>query len=186
MTRALLLLSRTYGDSAEDCVQECFIRLAIQEPGHDNPKARPFRAERHASNSQVRSAQRRREWEFAVFRERLRWFETRPVEDNELPDADQLQNALSKLEHQTRDLIVAHIWANMTFRDIASAFDLKTVVALDGDDLNSSSIMLRASSVVGVMDRGMISTMRSRMRPFVLCCPRMAVKSLSGSRRPAS
>ena len=52
-----------------------------------------------------------------------------PCEDYQLPDADQLQNALSKLEHRTRDLVVAYIRGNMTFRGISSAFDLSRAKA---------------------------------------------------------
>jgi RNA polymerase sigma-70 factor (ECF subfamily) len=38
--------------------------------------------------------------------------------------AKQLQQALQKLEPEYRELVVAHLWNGLTFRQIAEAFDI--------------------------------------------------------------
>ena len=131
---ALLLIARGHcgtvaGGVAEDCVQEAFIRLARQEHQPDVPEAWLMTAVRNAAIDGVRAQQRRTNREQAVARERSRWLT--PVNSTAAADvsAEEVQQALQKLDDVTRDVVVAHLWNNMTFRQIASVFDLSRATA---------------------------------------------------------
>lgn len=103
-------------------MQEAFVRLATQEPVPDNPAAWLLRVVRNEAISQLRSQQRRRHREIAAAQTRSRWFEPPPFSDHALASGE-VEEALSSLERETRDVLVAHLWGGMTFRDIAEAFD---------------------------------------------------------------
>ena len=126
---ALLLLARSYGGPAEDCVQEAFIRLAIQEPIPDSPVAWLYRVVRNEAVSQIRSQRRRRDRESAVASKQPLWFEPSSVTEDDIADIDQLGRCLAALETNIRDVVVAHIWGNMTFREIAEAFEMSRTKA---------------------------------------------------------
>ncbi len=112
------------GCDAEDCVQEAFIRLATQLPIPDDQIAWLARVVRNAAIDAIRSNRRRAGRENEVAAERPAWQE--PVDSSELdsPSPHEIQQALAGLEDVTRDIVVAHIWNQMTFRQIAEAFDL--------------------------------------------------------------
>lgn len=126
---ALVLLARTYGEAAEDCVQEAFIRLAIQEPIPQSPAAWLFRVVRNEAVTQMRSQQRRRDRESRVARDRPQWLESPSFTEDGWGDVDEIQRGLAALEDTIRDVVVAHIWGNMTFREIAEAFDISRAKA---------------------------------------------------------
>ena len=125
---ALLLMARgrcggTGGD-ADDCVQEAFIKLATQSPVPDDPVAWLSRVVRNAAIDAIRSNQRRANREAEASAQRPEWLE--PVDSSALdnPSPHEIQQALGALDDVTRDIVVAHIWNQMTFRQIAEAFDL--------------------------------------------------------------
>jgi len=126
---ALLLLARSYGEPAEDCVQEAFIRLATQEPIPDSPVAWLFRVVRNEAVSQLRSQKRRCDREAVVAREQPPWFESATAAVGNSAEIDEIKRGLTTLEDTTRDILVAHIWGNMTFREIADAFDVSRATA---------------------------------------------------------
>jgi RNA polymerase sigma factor (sigma-70 family) len=112
---ALVLLARQWTAHPEDVVQEALVRLAGQRPPPDRPAAWLFHAVRNGAISAARSESRRRRRETAVARERA-WF--LPAEKNSL-DADAATEALSSLPIETREIIVAHIWGELPFDEIA-------------------------------------------------------------------
>lgn len=124
---ALLLLARSYGEPAEDCVQEAFIRLATQDPVPDSPVAWLFRVVRNEAVSQLRSQKRRHDRESLVARAQPRWFEA--GSDDQSIDAEQITRGLATLHDEIQNIVVAHIWGNMTFREIADAFDISRATA---------------------------------------------------------
>lgn len=130
---ALLLIARGYCRSAngvaEDCVQEAFIRLARQEPQPNIPSAWLLTTVRNAAIDAVRSHQRRTQREQIVAGDRPLWFEPVDTLNLDSPSTERIQNALQELDDSTRDIVVAHLWNNMTFRQIASAFDLSAATA---------------------------------------------------------
>ncbi len=111
------------GGVAEDCVQEAFIRLARQESVIKSPSAWLMKAVRNAAIDAVRTEQRRTSREQAVAREQPQWLA--PVESSETADhsTDDIQRALEQLEDTTRDIVIAHLWNNMTFRQIAESLE---------------------------------------------------------------
>jgi len=126
---ALLLLARSYGEPAEDCVQEAFIRLATQEPVPDSPVAWLFRVVRNEAVTQLRTQKRRCDRESLVAHEQPQWFEAPATVENVVADIDEIKRGLATLENATRDILVAHIWGNMTFREIADAFGVSRASA---------------------------------------------------------
>ncbi|MEQ9407069.1 MAG: sigma-70 family RNA polymerase sigma factor [Fuerstiella sp.] len=126
---ALLLMARGHcrgidSGLADDCVQEAFIRLAGQTPQPDDPAAWLTRVVRNAAIDAIRTHQRRTSRERIAARERPTWLQPVNPSDTEHLSPVEVQQALQQLDDMTRDIIVARIWNDMTFRQIAAAFDL--------------------------------------------------------------
>ena len=109
---------------AEDCVQEAFIRIASQQQAPDDPAAWLMRVVRNAAIDTVRSQCRRRERETQSAGKHHTWL--KPVDPTLLatPASDEIQNALMTLDETTREILVAHLWNDMTFRQIAEVVEL--------------------------------------------------------------
>lgn len=128
---ALVLLARSrcgkVNDLAEDCVQEAFIRLASQEPVPADCLAWLVRVVRNAAIDLSRSQRRRtvREQSTAIVRRDS--FEPE-VLSSEMTSDDVLQ-AMTTLDSETRDIVIAHIWNNLSFRQIADAFEISHATA---------------------------------------------------------
>jgi RNA polymerase sigma-70 factor (ECF subfamily) len=112
---ALVLFARQWTTHPEDVVQEALVRLAGQRPPPNQPAAWLFQAVRNGAISAGRSESRRRKRETDVARERT-WF--LPTEDKSL-DATAATEALAGLPLETREVIVAHLWGELTFDEIA-------------------------------------------------------------------
>ena len=112
------------GCDADDCVQEAFIRLAVQDPIPEDPVAWLARVVRNAAIDAIRSNRRRAGRETEVAAERPAWLEPVNLSALDNPSPLEIQHALATLEDVTRDIVVAHIWNQMTFRQIAEAFEL--------------------------------------------------------------
>jgi len=127
---SLALLCRLRCSSPEDCVQEAFIRLAREVPVPDDPVAWLARVARNEALSRWRSDQRRRQRELRVAAERPAWFiEPRLAGDDSLASPAEVQAALEQLDESTREIVVAHLWSGLTFRQIAEAFELSSSAA---------------------------------------------------------
>lgn len=113
----LLLIARSIGEPAEDAVQEAFLRLARQSPTPDDPFAWLVTVTRNQLLQWRRSGDRRRR------RERRPqdqvWFDggIRQVESS--LDARQVTDALKQLDDQQRQVIVMHLWGELSFEQIA-------------------------------------------------------------------
>jgi RNA polymerase sigma factor (sigma-70 family) len=121
---ALMLVCRTRCANPDDCVQEAFVRLASQSPVPDDPVAWLARVARNAAISRARSEGRRKKYEERVASERKAWFEPISSDAYESVSTDEVQSALTQLDESTREIVVAHLWGGLTFRQIAEAFDL--------------------------------------------------------------
>ncbi|HIG36326.1 MAG TPA: sigma-70 family RNA polymerase sigma factor [Oceanospirillaceae bacterium] len=126
---ALLLLARSRCDSPEDCVQQAFIRLATQEPEPDCPLAWLATVVRNEALSHSREQNGRRRREKIAAYDRPRWFQLSHEILTDTPSVDELQNALLTLDDETREIVIAHVWTGMTFRQIAEAFDISRATA---------------------------------------------------------
>jgi RNA polymerase sigma-70 factor (ECF subfamily) len=111
---ALRLYARQWGGSAEDLVQNAFVRLAQQAPPPDRIVPWLYRVVRNEALSTHRSATRRRKREEKVSAAEA-WFN---AADDRL-DIDDATRLLADLPLELREVIVARLWGGQTFEDIA-------------------------------------------------------------------
>ncbi|MGL4941874.1 MAG: sigma-70 family RNA polymerase sigma factor [Thermoguttaceae bacterium] len=113
----LLLFAKQWGVcDAEDIVQDAMAKLAQQNIPPNFPKAWLYRAVRNAIIDRSRRAK------LAVKIETTEsWFDSVPEEQQRTPPFDdiELTAALAQLEATQREIVVAKIWGDMTFREIA-------------------------------------------------------------------
>ena len=122
---ALELLARARCSSPDDCVQVAFIRLASCEDVPDDPVAWLARVVRNLAidHSRTELRRQRREREFAAaYREA---FEGTASLDDTL-DAEEVAQALLELDVDTRELVTAHVWTGLSFRQIGAAFGISS------------------------------------------------------------
>lgn len=112
------------GSEADDCLQEAFVRLATQNPVPDDPAAWLVRVVRNAAIDAIRSNRRKIDRETQALSERPAWLEPVDITAVDNPSSDEIQRALLTLDDTTRDIVVAHLWNDMTFRQIADAFEM--------------------------------------------------------------
>lgn len=117
------LLARTRCNTPEDCVQEAFLRLAEQPTLPPNPRAWLVQVVRHLAINSARLESRRISREERYVRMRPEWFADIDSIDPPVP-TKVLEQALRRLEPEYRELIVAHLWNGLTFRQIAEVFDI--------------------------------------------------------------
>ena len=122
-------LARTRCNVAEDCVQEAFVRLSLQEVVPDDALAWLVKVVRNLAISELRSDQRRRSREMLSACERLTRHRTQQDKDIESISSEALQQALELLDPAMREIVVAHVWSDMSFRQIASAFEISPAMA---------------------------------------------------------
>jgi RNA polymerase sigma-70 factor (ECF subfamily) len=115
---ALVLYARQWLEcaSAEDVVQEVYLRLARQRRMPENPKAWLFRAVRNTAISELRAQSRRRKYEKTRATRTSPWFVS-PLADR--LDAQTAELALTELGQQQREVVVLKIWAQMTLQEIS-------------------------------------------------------------------
>ena len=124
----LLLLARMRCQSADDCVQVAFIRLATLAFIPDDPPAWLARVVRNEAITVARSESRRRRREQRFAENSPGWFE--PVGESGYDlSPDEIGTALQKLAPESREIVVAHVWGNLSFRQIAAAFDVSSSAA---------------------------------------------------------
>jgi len=115
--------------AADDCVQEAFVRLAAAEPPPREPASWLLTAVRNAAIDALRSQRSRVRREQAVAADRPQWLEPVDTASLDQPSADDVQIALQQLDDTTRDIVIAHLWNDMTFREIADAINLSAATA---------------------------------------------------------
>jgi RNA polymerase sigma factor (sigma-70 family) len=111
---ALRLYARQWADSAEDLVQDAFVRLARQSPPPEQVRPWLYRVIRNQALANHRSAARRRK------RERrssgpVAWF---AAVDDRL-DAQEATRMLAELPLELREVVVARLWGGLTFAEVA-------------------------------------------------------------------
>lgn len=131
---ALLLMARgrcgrVAGTEAEDCVQEAFIRLATQNPVPNDPAAWLMRVVCNAAIDALRMQRRRIDRETQASNERPVWLQPADAMALDTPSSDEIQRALLLLDDVTRDIVVAHLWNDMTFRQIAEVLEISSATA---------------------------------------------------------
>lgn len=121
---ALRLWIRSRCASAEDVVQEAFCRLAQQEPVPDKPAAWLYRVCRNLGDKERRTAdrRRRREGEWVLSKEGA----TTSADPLEL---EETMAAVERLDNDLREVLVARLWGQLTFEEIASLCGISTATA---------------------------------------------------------
>jgi RNA polymerase sigma-70 factor (ECF subfamily) len=116
---ALELYARQWCESADDVVQEAYVKLASQAPAPDHPAAWLFRAVRNGALNAGRASRRRRRHEAEAAAAAPPWFEPRPgVHRSAEIDAESAETALAELPIEQREIVVAHLWGRLTFDQI--------------------------------------------------------------------
>ena len=118
----LLLIARSMGDPAEDAVQEAFVSLAKQDHLPDDPLAWLARVARNHLMQWTRSRRRRQRRETSVVKSN--WFEVDIRRIQQQIDGVEVTRALLRLASPQREVIVMHLWGEMTFEAIGRVIDL--------------------------------------------------------------
>lgn len=122
---ALQLYARQWSDSPDDPVQQAFIKLATMDPPPENPTAWLFRVVKNFAISQRRSQLRRRTREQNVATTEEYFY----ADVANKIDPAELTRAIDLLEPQTREVIVARIWGELNFEEIATLVDCSSSTA---------------------------------------------------------
>lgn len=116
---ALLLYARQWCDAPEDLVQEAFLAMAGLRLPPERPAAWLHRVVRNRAIDLSRVGNRRRLRESASAASEA-WFQT---SDEDSIDSSTAAEALSVLEVDQREVIVARLWGGLTFEEVARLVD---------------------------------------------------------------
>src|ERR1700733_6611353 len=122
---ALELFAAQWTHASADAVQEAFVELARQPTVPNNAVAWLYRVVRNRAASEARSAHRRKRHESAAAG-RGAWFQAR--DENRL-DPEEAAEALRSLPPELRQVLVARIWGELTFEQIAEIIGTSTSTA---------------------------------------------------------
>ncbi len=115
---ALVLFARQWNHTvAEDVVQDAFLKLMRQETWPDEPLAWLFTVIRNASNNALRSQLRQ------THREREAFTLKSSFQHTPFAETDRLIREMESLDREHREIIVAKIWGELTFEQIARLCD---------------------------------------------------------------
>lgn len=123
---ALVLYARQWCASPEDVVQEAFVQLARQSAVPDRPAAWLFRVVRNGAISLGRSSQRRKRREQSRANRGAAWF---MVSEADRLDGQEVAEALETLPAEQRESIVARLWGQLSFEEIAELSGTSTSTA---------------------------------------------------------
>ena len=116
---ALELYARQWCGTAEDVVQEAFLKLVQQHPEPENPAAWLFRAVRNGAINAAVAARRRRRREADAAAGTRGWFQSPPdAAPADAIDPAVAEGELQQLPLEQREVIVAHLWGGLTFEQI--------------------------------------------------------------------
>lgn len=102
-------------DEAEDAVQAAFIKLSTEDPMPENCRAWLFTVtKRIATNERIARRKRTVREQEAVLK--------RPISDDRQPQCDRqdVHGLLAELDERQREIVVAKIWGELTFEEIAA------------------------------------------------------------------
>ncbi len=108
--------ARQWCANSEDVVQEAFILLAGERLAPECVAAWLYRVVRTRALNASRSARRRKRHEAAAVESQTGWFIPSP---GDRIDAQKAAEAVDELADEEREVVVAHVWGGLTFRQIA-------------------------------------------------------------------
>ncbi|MCH7791429.1 MAG: sigma-70 family RNA polymerase sigma factor [Planctomycetes bacterium] len=113
-------------ETAEDCVQDVFVRLMLQRRWPRRLKPWLYKSVRNQALCALRSTARRRRRVASASVHSAKWFHW---DEKALIDADAVQGAMSRLSEQTREVLVLRIWAELTFEEISGVIGVSETAA---------------------------------------------------------
>lgn len=117
---SLALFARQWCDQPEDAVQNAFVDLLRLEQDPDDPAAWLFATVRRRAINIARTERRLAERERTVRTERKPWFSSDV--DRQLM-AGEIERSIGTLDDLERQIVVAHIWGELSFSQIAKVVD---------------------------------------------------------------
>jgi RNA polymerase sigma-70 factor (ECF subfamily) len=123
---ALALFAAQWSDHPDDCVQEALIALAGQRDWPENPGAWMYRVVRRKAIDELR--RRRRRTQHEAIAARLRG-ESDQANDSANRAAEEAAEALTRLDDEARELVIARLWGRLTFDELAHAFEISSSAA---------------------------------------------------------
>ncbi len=108
-------------DSAEDAVQESFVKLLCCKTKPDNVKAWLYRTLRNECITRLRKNKVRSEAAEKIKAQSQNWFQTDT--DSSL-DIELLQQKLASLDEPLREVVTLRIWGQLGFEEIADVTGL--------------------------------------------------------------
>ena len=108
---ALALYASQWTTAADDVVQEAFLRLIDSRPEPELPGPWLYSVVRHLALDDRRAETRRRRRESLAAR--------LITDETGESTAIEIGEALERLDPQTREVVVAHLWGGLTFAEIA-------------------------------------------------------------------
>ncbi|MEM0926154.1 MAG: sigma-70 family RNA polymerase sigma factor [Planctomycetota bacterium] len=124
-SQRLGVIARGLGQGSEDAMQEAFVELAKQPQLPEDPLAWLVRVMRNRMFDRFRSEKRRkaREQKYVEAREADAPWTTRAVSQGliENESIQRLTESFRSLSHSQREVLVLHVWGEMTFSQIAEA-----------------------------------------------------------------
>jgi RNA polymerase sigma factor (sigma-70 family) len=114
---ALTLYARQWCSTAEDVVQEAFMKLVKQTTPPRQPVAWLYRVVRNGAISHMRSQKRRQNHECKAAERAALWFV--PPDDPTGLDVEVVTQKLAELPLEQREIIIAHLWGGLSFEQIA-------------------------------------------------------------------
>lgn len=118
----LLIVARGVGEPAEDAVQEAFLQLARQSTLPDDPLAWLVRVTRNQLLQWQRSGTRRTAREKCAAEPAgttAPWLESPQDDIEDRLDAALVTERLQQLPADVREVMVMHLWGELTFQQIA-------------------------------------------------------------------
>lgn len=113
---ALVLYARQWSAAPDDVVQDAFLKLVRQKRSPNNVVAWLYRVVRNAAIDSARSRKRRKRTETVAAEQKSGWFCSDIGSDL---DAAEATRVLQTLPLEEREVVIAHLWGNLTYEQIA-------------------------------------------------------------------
>ena len=112
----LMLYARQFCNDPDDAVQQAFMKLAAQKQLPNHPAAWLFKVVRNEALMASRANDRRKRREKEIAHSNGKMFQT---SIDEKIDAQFAAESIESLPGPQREIVIAHIWGGLTFREIA-------------------------------------------------------------------